>query len=213
MRALCSAHAKMSTIQTYDSSFVRVVSASLFGTLTALVLNGAVLAAGTCIEGPNPKAGQGGHWYYWVDRVNHRKCWYVTETELKTHEGAPLEPTPSPTSTPNSTLSSWFTSLGAGPPGSASAGTQPSTPQESHVPQTAPREALKVVHAVPKERPRPARRPETKGAATAERTQQSPSRSSAEHAEQVNTPPPDQAAQDALFLEFLRWKELQKSVK
>jgi hypothetical protein len=74
-------------------------------------------------------------------------------------------------------------------------------------------EALKVAHAVPQERPRPARRSETKGAATAERNQQSPSRLSAEHSEQVNSQPPDQAAQDALFLEFLRWKELQKSAK
>jgi hypothetical protein len=90
---------------------------------------------------------------------------------------------------------------------------QPSTTRESRVPPTAPSEALKVVHVVPRERPRPARRSETKGAATAERNQQSPSRSSAEHAEQINTQPPDQAAQDALFLEFLRWKELQKSVK
>src|SRR5712671_7142547 len=153
MRALGSAHAKMSTMQYYDTSFVRVVSASLLGTLTALGLNGAVLAAGTCIEGPKA----GGHWYYRVDRVNHRKCWYVTETALKTHEGAPLEPTPSPTSTPNSTLFSWFTSLGAGPPGSASAGVQPSATRESRVPPAAPSEALKVVHAVPKERPRPAR--------------------------------------------------------
>jgi hypothetical protein len=72
---------------------------------------------------------------------------------------------------------------------------------------------LQVVHTVPKKRLRPARRFESKGATTAERNQQPPSRSSAEHAEQINTQPPDQAAQDALFLEFLRWKELQKSVK
>ena len=213
MRALGSDHAKMSTIQYYGTSFVRVVSTSLLGTLAALGLNGAVLASGTCIEGPNLEADQGGHWHYRVDRVNHRKCWYVTEPGPKTHEGAPLEPTPFPTSTPNSTLSSWFTSLGAGPPGSASAGRQPSTTRESRVPPTAPNQTLKVVHAVPKERPRPARRSETKGTATAERNQQSPSRSSVEHAEQINMPARDQAAQDALFLEFLRWKELQKSVK
>ena len=196
----------------YDTSFLRVALASLLGTLTAFGLNGAVLAAGTCIEGPNLNAGQGRHWYYRVDRINHRKCWYATETGLKTHEDAPLEPTPPPTSPSNSTLFSWFTSLGAGPPGSASAGVQPSATRESRVPPAAPSEALKVVHAVPKERPRPARS-ETKGAATAERNQQSPSRLSAEHSEQVNSQPPDQAAQDALFLEFLRWKELQKSVK
>jgi hypothetical protein len=212
MRALGSTHAKMSTMQYYDTTFVRVVSASLLGTLTALGLNGAVLAAGTCGEGPNPKAGQGRHWYYRVDRVSHRKCWYAQEAGLKTQD-SPLEPTPSPTSTPNSTLSSWFTSLGAGPPGSASAGRQPSTARKSRVPHIAPSEAPKVVHAVPKERPRPARPSEAKGAATAERNQQSPSPLSVEHAEQINMPPPDQAAQDALFLEFLRWKELQKSVK
>jgi hypothetical protein len=198
MRDLGSAHAKMSGMQHCDTSLVRVVSASLLGALIALGLNGAVLAAGTCLEGPNLKAGQGGHWYYRVDRVNHRKCWYSTETGLKTNGGAPSEQTPSPTSTPNLILSSWFTSLGAGPPGSTSAGTQPSTTRESRVPPTAPREAVKVVHAVPKERSPPARRS---------------SRSSLEHVEQVNSQPPDQAAQDALFLEFLRWKELQKSVK
>jgi hypothetical protein len=90
---------------------------------------------------------------------------------------------------------------------------EPSTTRESRVPPTAASEALKVVHAVPKERPRPARRSKIKGAATAERNQQSPPRLSAEHTEQINLPLPDQAAQDALFLEFLRWKELQNSVK
>jgi hypothetical protein len=204
MRALGSAHAKMSTMQYYPTSFVRVVSASLLGTLTAMGLNGAVLAAGTCIERPNA----GGYWSYRVDPVNHRKCWYMTKTGLKAHGGAPLGPTPSPTSIPNSILSSWFNSLGAGPPGSASAGGQPSTARESRVPPTAPGEALKVVHA-----PRPARHSETKGAATAERNQPSPSRWSAEHAERSNTLPPDQATQDALFLEFLRWKELEKDVR
>jgi hypothetical protein len=213
MRALGGAHAKMSTMQYCDTSFVRVVSASLLGTLTAFGLNGAVLAAGTCIEGSNLNAGQGRHWYYRVDRINHRKCWYVTETGLKTHEDAPLQLTQSPTTLPNSILFSWFTSLGAGLPGSALAGMQPSATQELRVPPAAPREALKVVHAVAKERARPAPTPESKGAATSERNQQSPSRLSAEHAEQVNSQPLDQAAQDALFLEFLRWKELQKSIK
>jgi hypothetical protein len=208
-RALGSAHVKMNTMQYYNTSFVRIASANLLGILTALGLNGTILAAGTCIEGPKA----GGHWDYRVDPVNHRKCWYVTGTGLKTQEAAPLQPTPSPTSTPNSTLLSWFASLSTGPPGSVSPGRQPSTTRESGVPPTAPGEALQVVHGVPKKRLPPARRPETKVATTAERNQQPPSRSSAEHAEQINTQPLDQAAQDALFLEFLRWKELQKSVK
>ena len=76
----------------YDTSSVRAALASLLGTLTAFGLNGAVLAAGTCMEGPNLNAGQGLHWYYRVDRINHRKCWYVMERGQKTDEDPPLEP-------------------------------------------------------------------------------------------------------------------------
>jgi hypothetical protein len=234
----------MNTMQ-YDTSFVRVVSASLLGILIAFGLSGAVLAAGTCIEGPNLNSGQGRHWYYRVDRINHRKCWYATETGLKTHEDPPLEPTPSPTSPPNSTLFSWFTPLGGGLPSSAPAGMQLNTTKD--MASVAPRETIKVVHALPNERSRRARSasagmqpsttkeyrvpprrtmnvlhavadersrpapPRTKSGGTPERNQQSPSRSSKVHAEQVNSQPLDQAAQDALFLEFLRWNELQKS--
>jgi hypothetical protein len=133
-RALGSAHAKMNTMQYYNTSFVRIASANLLGILTALGLNGTVLAAGTCIEGPKA----GGDWDYRVDPVNHRKCWYVTGTGLKTQEGAPLQPTPSPPSTPNSTLLSWFASLSTSPPGSVSPGRQLSTTRESGVPPTAP---------------------------------------------------------------------------
>jgi hypothetical protein len=165
----------------------------------------------------------------------------VMKAGLKTHEDAPLEPTPSPTTPPNSTLLSWFTSrsasagmqrsvLSAAPRGtvkvvravpnersrpvrSTLAGMRPSTTKESRLPPATPRRTVKIVHAVPDDRSRPARPPEAKGAATAERNQPSASRSSAEDAEQLNSQPPDQAARDALFLEFLRWKELQKSAK
>ena len=196
----------MSTMRYCDTSFVRVALASLLATLAAFGLNGAALAAGACIEGPN-HASKGRHFYYRVNRINHHKCWYVMETGPKTHEDAPLKATSSPKSRPNLTLFSWFTS------GSASAGLQPSITKKSRLPPATPRRTVKFVHAVATERSRLARPPEAKGAATAERNQQSPSRSSAEHPEQVKSQPPDQAAQEALFLEFLRWNELQKSVK
>jgi hypothetical protein len=236
----------MSTMHHYDTSSVRVAVASLLGTLTAFGLNGAVVAAGTCMEGPNLNAGQGLHWYYRVDRISHRKCWYVMETGLKANEAPPSEPTHSPTTLPYFPLFSWFAPLGGGPPGSASVGMQPNITID--VPSAAPRETLKVVHAVRSERSRqsasagmqssatkeslvpPAagrgnmkfvhaarnewsRPAETKSTATAERNQSSPSLLSAERAEQVNSQSPDQAAQDALFLEFLRWNELRKSMK
>jgi hypothetical protein len=190
----------------------RVAVASLLGALTAFGSNEAVLAAGTCIERPNLKAGQGVHWYYRVDRINHRKCWYVMDEDLS------LEPPP------YLPWFSWFTPLGAGPPRSAMAGLQSDTTEdspsaareppnavgnersprarsalagmrsiatkESRVPPAA---SIKSVHAVQKERPRPARALETNSAASAEQNQRSPSLSSAVQAEQVNSQPPDQA--------------------
>jgi hypothetical protein len=32
---------------------------------------------GECRTTPNHRSSEGGHWYYRVDRTNHRKCWYV----------------------------------------------------------------------------------------------------------------------------------------
>ena len=144
----------MSTMHYYDTSSVRAALASLLGTLTAFGLNGAVLAAGTCMEGPNLNAGQGLHWYYRVDRINHRKCWYVMERGQKTDEDPPLEPTYSPTTPLYFPLFSWFIPLGGGPPGSA-LGMQPNTTID--VPSAAFRGNMKFVHAVRNERSRPAR--------------------------------------------------------
>jgi hypothetical protein len=47
------------TMRYCSTSFVRVALASLLGTLAAFGLNGAVLAAGACNEGPNLNAGKG----------------------------------------------------------------------------------------------------------------------------------------------------------
>jgi len=33
--------------------------------------------AGECHSAPNRQSSAGGHWYYRLDRTNHRKCWYV----------------------------------------------------------------------------------------------------------------------------------------
>ncbi len=197
----------------HEISFARIVSAGLLGTFTAFGLHGAGLAAGPCIEGPNLDTSQGRHWYYRVDRTNHRKCWYARETGLKTTADAPLEPTLFPGSPPNWTVFTLFTSLGTGLPGPASAGTQPSTTPELRVRPIVPRDTPKAVHAVANEHSRRAQRTDSKVAATTERTTQPASRASAEHTDQVNSQAIDQETQAALFLEFLRWKELQKSVK
>jgi hypothetical protein len=89
----------MSTMQYFDTLIVRVALASSLGTLTAFGLNGAVLGASTCFQEPNLNSSQGRHWYYRLDRINHRNCFYVTEAGPKTDEAPPLGP--SPTSSPD----------------------------------------------------------------------------------------------------------------
>lgn len=56
------------------------VAAGLFSTVITLNPNWA-LAAGDCIEQPSREPAAGGHWYYRTDRLNNRKCWYLTEPE------------------------------------------------------------------------------------------------------------------------------------
>ena len=41
-------------------------------------------AVDDCLAGPNAAAPQGSHWYYRVDRVTHRECWYLGP-ERRTH--------------------------------------------------------------------------------------------------------------------------------
>jgi hypothetical protein len=48
-------------------------------------------AAEECLAGPKAQAPQGRHWYYRVDRVKGRKCWYLGAAGIKTRQAAPQE--------------------------------------------------------------------------------------------------------------------------
>jgi hypothetical protein len=46
-------------------------------------------AGDDCLAGPNTTAPQGSHWYYRVDRLSHRECWYLgPERRTHTHQDA-----------------------------------------------------------------------------------------------------------------------------
>ena len=77
-------------------SFLALVFASLFATVIVLttVSSRAVLAAEDCITEPNHAAAPGGHWYYRVDRVNQRKCWYVGHAGMKVVRAGSRRPSP-----------------------------------------------------------------------------------------------------------------------
>jgi len=78
------------------ASFLALVFASLFATVIVLTTlsNRAVLAADDCITEPNHAAALGAHWYYRVDRVNQRKCWYVGQAGMKVVRAASRRPSP-----------------------------------------------------------------------------------------------------------------------
>jgi hypothetical protein len=46
------------------------------------------LAANQCITEPKP-SGPGEHWYYHVDPVSHRKCWFEGQSSLQVPPAAP----------------------------------------------------------------------------------------------------------------------------
>jgi hypothetical protein len=65
-------------------------SAPLGGARAALVLlaatvlpgpNVTAFAAGECLESPNQRTMQPGHWYYHLDRAQNRRCWFFQPSE------------------------------------------------------------------------------------------------------------------------------------
>jgi hypothetical protein len=73
---------------------------ALFASLSATVIglstlwSGVVVAANKCITEPKLQSAQGTHWYYHVDPVSHRKCWYVGRQKVP--QAAPPESRSSP---------------------------------------------------------------------------------------------------------------------
>jgi hypothetical protein len=49
---------------------------------------GAAPASEDCVTAPNRQAPQGSHWYYRLDRTNHRKCWYLGDHGARARNAA-----------------------------------------------------------------------------------------------------------------------------
>jgi hypothetical protein len=43
-------------------------------------------AAGECLESPNQRTTQSGHWYYYSDRAQNRRCWFFQSSEAKSSD-------------------------------------------------------------------------------------------------------------------------------
>ena len=175
------------------------VSVGLFATVIMPGTNYATRAADDCLAGPNRPPDEGGHWYYRLDHVNNRKCWYLVGPEARMPTTEAAEPQPSPEPPPQPTLGSFFSSLGF------TAGTQPNTTGDVRMLQPAPADDLKGGGAPPAGQPRMVRHPDSEAALAPKPHRPAHARASAEYADEP--PSLNQAERDALFKEFLRWRQ------
>jgi len=208
-------------------SYVPAVAAGLC-TVIAFSTNWA-LAAGDCVVQPNRQLDQDGHWYYHVDRVNYRKCWYLAESRSRIRLAVAPAAGPSPDAAFQSTLSSFFSLLSVDFTGAKPGATQQDgTKSGARALQTRPDDLrngdVKRVSV--------ARHPDLNAAGTARLNRQSHTGPYGARADQPlpfdqaerdaqfqkflrskpneRSPPPlDQGERDVLFQEFLRWRERQ----
>jgi hypothetical protein len=164
-----------------DQRLTACVPAVSIGLFAAILAlhSSPLLAATDCIEGPRHPPAPGGHWYYHVDRAAGGKCWHLGREPAAI---APQVEAPHPDTV--QLLSSFLSSLF----------TPASTPQPDAVYRD-----LRPAVAQPEPRrddrgPKRRRQAETKPA-----PEPKPKPSAAS----------EQADRDALFREYLRWREQQ----
>jgi hypothetical protein len=187
---------------------VSCVPAGLFIAVIVFGANRTAVAADDCLAGPDRPPAPGGHWYYHLDHASDRKCWYLVEPEARapTAEAVPsqpaLQPQPQPQQSPQQPgFGAFFSTLSAGFSGSTAA--QPPAP-DARGPQAAPPDDLKTTEAAPVRALHPARGPAAVAALAPKPHQLRPP---VAHPDEHAPTSSDQAERDALFQEFLRWRE------
>jgi hypothetical protein len=66
-----------------------VFAAFLVALAVTILQSGSARAADNCIARPNSQPPQGSHWYYRIDRVKQRKCWYFRPQDQKVRNAEP----------------------------------------------------------------------------------------------------------------------------
>ena len=77
------------------AKFASAIFASLIvGAPLTIISDSAAGADDECLSSPKDQAPQGGHWYYRIDRVTKRHCWYLKEDDEKPSQAAakPVSP-------------------------------------------------------------------------------------------------------------------------
>lgn len=91
-----------------------LVSTIFAGSLAAAMWLGptwVASAADGCLDKPDREVKQAGHWYYYYDRVHHRRCWFFEASEATGNPRTSADRTPAPNV---DSQQSWFSRLATG---------------------------------------------------------------------------------------------------
>jgi len=193
---------------TENPMYKRVISCvpTVF-TVIMLGANSAALAASDCLAGANRQPVPGGHWYYRVDHASNRKCWYLVEPGARTLAADSLGSQPPLAAAPPPTLSSFFSSLTGSLTGAAP-GTQLDL-ANSNVRSTQSGRPDDPRNDEATSRQRMTRLLDAQAAVIPKQHRPTRARPPGEAADERSAPPLDQATRDALFQQFMRWKDRQ----
>jgi hypothetical protein len=195
-----------------------LVSAAFIGSLAAAMLlcpNWTARAAGECISKPDREVNQAGHWYYYVDRVNHRRCWFFETSRATVSPPSSADRVPAPNT---DSQQSWFSRFASdvaktfwAEPQQTSISSFSSEPQQTSMPDnsstatklTSPKHS-RTSKMANRERPQIEPPPATNGVASTERQDQLTQQGNTEKNEK-RSPQLSDADRQALFDDFLKW--------
>lgn len=206
-----------------------LVSAVFVSSLAAAMLLGptrVASAADECFEKPEREV-KAGHWYYYADRVHHRRCWFFEPSQATVSQRPSTERTPAPNA---DSQQSWLSRFATGvtqtfssePKQNGISTVSPESPQNNisayssdppqtgvsdnsgAVTRTASPRRLRNNKSARREQPQIASTPTTNGLASTERHDQLPPQRITEKDEK-QTGPLTPGERQELFEDFLKW--------
>jgi hypothetical protein len=213
-----------------------LASALMAGVLAAASLPGfnmTASAAADCLDRPDFKITQQGHWYYRQERASDRRCWHFEPAEAAPGPQAPAPAvTAAPAATPDeqpqqqSPLLQFLSQTFAAPPQQVQETQENSIPDNAtETVQTVSPKPAKPVKPVRRERPpaaatqvRSTQAPATQAPATpapvtngAAVTERDPQQQASADKNEKRDPPSNVAAREALYQDFMKW-QLERNV-
>jgi hypothetical protein len=185
------------------NSFASIIPGVSFVFIATLAVHfvSPVRAESACIEEPGQRAAEGTHWIAHYDRAKGRKCWVLVDANGRDVTAAPARPSAQPTPSPVDSLSSQIASLLGSLTGAGEAAAPQVNAPQGDAPQTGP---LRVPR-----KPRGSGGNAGKGdnGGRAEEKGAGEGRAMKRVASPLTEP-----EREELFEEFLRWREIQRTI-